>query len=324
MTLETEALIDRRRLKRLLSLWRLGALVAVAALLLSLVLLSDDFGAELGLKPQIARVTIDGMILEDRRQLALLEKLGREKPVKAVILAINSPGGTTAGGEALYDGIRRLAKKKPVVAVFGTVAASAAYMAGIAADHVVARGNSITGSVGVIFQWAEVSELMKTLGVKVEEVRSGPLKAVPSPFQPTDAESRKLTEDMVRESAEWFLQLVAKRRQIRPEEVAGLREGRVFSGRQALRYRLVDALGGEETAIDWLEKNKKVPKNLPVIDWKPDTNDSYDFLFSAARLLGRLTGLPLEQWVGAANSNTTLARLRLDGLVSLWHPSVRD
>src|SRR5262249_29488743 len=134
----------------------------------------------------IARVSLEGLITEDRAQLKLLQSIADSKQVAGVIVFINSPGGTTTGGEALVAGVRNVAKGKPVVAQFGTLATSAAYIAGLASDYVVARGNTITGSVGVIFQWAEVSQLLDKLGVKMNEVKSGPLKANPSPFQPLD------------------------------------------------------------------------------------------------------------------------------------------
>ena len=163
-----------------------------------------------------------------------------------MILDINSPGGTTTGGEAMYDAIRRLAEKKPVVAVCGTLATSAAYIVALATDRIFVYGNTITGSVGVIFQWAEVSELMRTLGVKVEEVKSGPLKAVPNPFEPTDEKGRALAEEMVQEAKVWFVDLVGKRRNIEPEAVPGLTDGRVYSGRQAVALKLVDEIGDEK------------------------------------------------------------------------------
>ena len=133
-----------------------------------------------------------------------------------MILDINSPGGTTTGGEAMYDAVRRLAEKKPVVAVCGTLATSAAYIVALATDRIFVYGNTITGSVGVIFQWAEVTELLHTLGIKVEEVKSGPLKAVPSPFEPTDETGPPVTEEMVQDAKVWFVDLVGKRRNLQP------------------------------------------------------------------------------------------------------------
>ena len=167
----------------------------------------------------------------------------------AVIFFINSPGGTTTGGEALFEGIRELAKVKPVVGQMGTVAASAAYITGLATDYIVARGNTITGSVGVIFQWPDVSQLLDKLGVKMNEIKSGPLKANPSPFQPVDEAGKAAAEQMVAESQRWFVGLVTSRRGIDTASIAGLEQGRVYSGREALTHKLIDQIGGEAEAV---------------------------------------------------------------------------
>ena len=156
MTLQAELLVDRRKLKRKLASWRLIALLISIVAIGALAAQSESVISAFGLKPHIARVTISGMIRDDRKQQELLEKLGKSKRVAAVILRINSGGGTTTGGEALYEAIRRLSEKKPVVSVFGTVAASAAYMIALASDHIVSRANTITGSVGVVVQWPEL------------------------------------------------------------------------------------------------------------------------------------------------------------------------
>src|SRR5688572_8356991 len=180
MTFETEAVLDRRRLRRRLSFWRVLAVLG-GTLALGLLLFASADRAGLIEQRQIARVTIEGMITDDRDMLRLIKKVGESKSVTGVILAVNSPGGTTVGGEALFEALRELAEKKPVVAQFGTVSTSAAYIVGLAADWIVARGNTITGSVGVIFQWPEFAGLLEKLGIRVNEIKSGPLKANPSP-----------------------------------------------------------------------------------------------------------------------------------------------
>ena len=318
MSLETEAVIDRRRQKRVASFWRgiavLAAVVAIAAIAVR------GFGDGL-LSPQrqIARVSISGLITEDRSQLKMLKKIANSDKVLGVLLYVNSPGGTTTGGEALYEAIRNIAKKKPVVAQFGTVAASAAFIAGLASDHIVARGNSITGSVGVIMQWPEFAELLSKLGVKVHEIKSGPLKATPSMFRPADEAGRQVAQQMIMEGQEWFLGLVRERRKIVPTTIPGLVEGRIFSGREALKHRLVDEIGGEAAAVAWLTEKRKVPKGLKVVDWKPnqDIDLSVFGVHSLARWLGRAMGFGDLNLIG---ENNGLRAIALDGLVSVWHP----
>ncbi|MEM8743796.1 MAG: signal peptide peptidase SppA [Pseudomonadota bacterium] len=319
MTLRADYLVDRRRLKRSVGLWRILAIVAAIALIAVLTLQNDSVATSLGYRSHIARLDISGLIQQDQKRLKLLKDIGESKAAKAVILRINSPGGTTVGGEALYTAVLELGEKKPVVAVFSTVATSAAYMVGIATDHIVARGSSITGSVGVILQWAEVTELLKKLGIQMEEVRSGPLKAVPSPFRPLNEEGRELTREMVDESKKWFVGLVAKRRDLDPESVPGLTAGRIYSGREALKLKLIDQIGGEDDAIAWLEKNRDIPKKLRVIDWKPGETRSLGWFRSAIKHVASWAGLPVAVVDSVLGPGSALERVRLDGLVSVWH-----
>jgi protease-4 len=319
MTLEADSLAERRRLKRRLSFWRIGAiLLGVVALGAFFAMRTDNLGANLGFTSHVARVTVEGFIGDDREQRKLIKAVGDSEQVRGVILYVDSPGGTTAGAEALYNSLRRLAEKKPVVAVFGTAATSAAYLAGISADHIVARGNSITGSVGVILQYAEFSELLKTLGVKVEEVRSGTLKAVPSPFTPADPEGRALVEELVNESRNWFVNIVTERRKLAEGALEQVRTGRIYTGRQALEVGLIDEIGDEESALKWLQEKRGVPKDLEVIEKKPESASSSYFMRSIAQGAGSIFGGVFEQ---AAELIAGATRFNhLDGLISVWHP----
>jgi protease-4 len=316
--IEAETVIERRRLRRRLTLWRLLAVVLAVFFIALLAAGNQRFAGSGSFLPHIARVSVSGLITDDQKMLELLDKVGKSSQVRAVILDINSPGGTTTGGEAMYDAIRQLAEKKPVVAVCGTLATSAAYIVALAADRIFVYGNTITGSVGVIFQWADVSELMRTLGVKIEEIRSGPLKAVPNPFQPADEKARALGEEMVQEAKVWFVNLVAKRRKIEPASVPGLTDGRVYSGRRAVELKLVDEIGDEKDAKKWLQKERDVAPGLSVVEWKPKTESE--------GVLGWLFGsIASGLGISAANFASLFGQvsegLRLDGLVSLWHPA---
>ena len=323
MAFETETALDRRRLRRRVSWWRAFAVLA-GLLAFGLLVFSSTDGAGLAERQQIARVSLEGLITDNRDQLKLFKRLAEAKHVAGVILFINSPGGTTTGGEALFEGIRELAKVKPVVAQFGTLATSAAYIAGLAADYMIARGNTITGSVGVIFQWVEVSQLLDKLGIKMNEVKSGPLKANPSPFQPLDEAGKSVAEQMVAESKRWFVQLVAARRNIDTGAVAGLEQGRVFSGREALAHKLIDEVGGEAEAIKYLQEKRNLPKDLKVIDWKPKRESGWGLFALSMRALGSLLG---ERFAGEIarvfDSDQALGSLRLDGLVSVWQGAER-
>jgi protease-4 len=319
MVLDAESVVDRRRLKRRLTAWRIAAVVLGLLFVGALLLGDKNMASSAGFLPHIARVTVSGIITDDRKMNELIEKIGKSDQVKAVIFDINSPGGTTTGGEALYDSIRLLAEKKPVVAVCGTLATSAAYMAALATDRIFVYGNTITGSVGVLFQWADVTELLHTLGIKVEEVKSGPLKAVPSPFEPTDEKTREMTAEMVQDAKLWFFGLVEKRRNIAPDSIPGLTDGRIYSGRQAVQFKLADEIGDEKAAIAWLTKERKLEKGLKVVDWKPEPESSglFGWLFqSVASALG-VSAEEIARLIGQISST-----LKLDGLVSVWHPAV--
>src|SRR5690606_28521603 len=201
------------------------------------------FDETFGVGDHIAQLRIEGTITEDDDVIDLIDDLRTARQVKGVIVTVDSPGGTTTGGEAIFEAIRRLAEDKPVVAQVGTLAASAGYMIASAADFIVARQSSIVGSIGVIVQIPNITGLMDNIGITMEEVKSSPLKAEPSPFNPTTQEEREMLRAMVLDSYDWFIGLVAERRPLSRGEVTALADGSVFTGRQALERKLVDALG---------------------------------------------------------------------------------
>jgi protease-4 len=309
---QAEVIVDRRQLKRRLFRWRILAILAVLLALGALFWSGGDFKKHFD---HIARIHIDGLITGDEATLKLLDDLAKSSRVKGVIIRIDSPGGTTAGSEAIYEKIRIIAKDKPVVAVMDTVAASGGYITAIAADYIVARGNTITGSIGVIFSFPEVSKLLETLGIKMEEIKSGELKAEPTPYKPMSDRVRQVSNELVQESFAWFTGLVVERRKLSAERVKVLADGRVYTGRQAVTEKLIDALGGEEVALDWLQAQKKLPTNLEIVDWRNPVNvDPTGLGFSAANTVLKALGFEgLRRQVESA---------RLDGLLVLWHPQL--
>jgi protease IV len=309
---QAELTVDRRQLKRRLWRWRVFAVLAALAALSSLFWTGSDFHKY---SDHIARVRINGLITGDQATLSMLEGIEKSDKVKALIIRIDSPGGTTAGSEAIYEEIRKIAKDKPVVAVMDTVAASGGYITAIAADYIVARGNTITGSIGVIFSFPEVSKLLETLGVKMEEIKSAELKAEPTPYKPMSDRVRSVTNDMVQESFSWFKGLVAERRNMTPERVAVLADGRVYSGRQAVAEKLIDALGGEDIAVKWLETGKKIPKDMAIVNWAPPSkSDPTGLGLSIANMALKALGFD--------GLTRQLESARLDGMLVLWHPQL--
>src|SRR5437016_1599329 len=191
MSMDSDVIVDRRRMRRKLTFWRVAfVVIAIAAIGIIAMLASPGSQGSFAANSSIARVTIEGLIRSDRERVEALERLEKSTTAAAVIVHINSPGGTTAGSEQLYDSLVRLKAKKPLVVVVEGLAASGGYITAIAADHIIAQQSSLVGSIGVLFQFPNVSELLRTVGVKVEEVKSTPLKAAPNGFEPTSQEAR--------------------------------------------------------------------------------------------------------------------------------------
>jgi len=323
MSLDADAIMDRRRLRRRLSFWRVVAFLFLALAIIAAVgfAIGGDklFPALRG--DHVARIPIEGVILHNRRQLKLLDKIAKDKKVKAVLLSINSPGGAVSGGEALYDAVRAIAKKKPVVVQVNTLAASAGYMIALAGDRIFARRNAITGSIGVIFQFAEASKLLNTVGVTFEAVKSAPLKAEPMPYHPITPEARAMLASLVKDAYDWFVGLVGERRGLDPAIARDLADGRIFSGAQALEAKLIDALGDEAAAIKWLQEEKGIDKDLPVKTWKLKPQDDFwDPGEDASAWVAKTVSRALFGGDEGVKSYIPEA-LALDGLVSVWHAS---
>ena len=242
-----------------------------------------------------------------------------------MIVHLDSPGGTTAGSEQLFHSLRALQAKKPMVVVVDGLAASGAYIAALSSEHIIAQDTSLVGSIGVLFQYPNFTDVLKTIGIKVEEIKSSPLKAAPSGYEPTSPEARAAIEAIVLDSYAWFKGLVKDRRQLDDAQLARVADGRVFTGRQAVALKLVDSLGNERTALAWLEKEKKVPAGTPVRDYSLQPRFSELSFLHVAAWTFQAVGLSavaqrIEEW-GAVQA---IERLNLDGLLALWHPAASN
>ena len=299
--LEPDRLLDRRRLKRGVAIWRA---LAIAALVAVALVAAAPFAFKDG--ERIARLWITGFIEDDPARDRLIADLRDDDAVRAVVLRIDSAGGTAVGGEALYLSLRSLAEAKPVIAVLGTTATSAAYMAALAADRLLAREASLTGSIGILFQTAEFTALLEEIGVRAEAIRSGPQKAKPTPFERLDDPTRHVMRSVVDDIYDSFLELLMERRSLDRDTALALADGRVFTGGQAVRAGLVDAIGSESEARAWLAEVHGVAETLPAVD-----------------VAGERDGL--METIGAALEHVAPARtLALDGLIAVWHPDVSD
>jgi protease-4 len=321
MSLDADLIVDRRRMRRKLTFWRVFAVLILIAAVVAVAVSMRRGDVLTAGGDYIARVKITGLIRNDQDRVDSLEKLAKSS-AKAVIVRIDSPGGTTAGSEQLHTALRHVAAAKPLVVVVDGLAASGGYIAAMSADHIVAQETSLVGSIGVLFQYPNVSDLLKTIGVKVEEIKSSPLKAAPNGYEPTSPEARAAIEALVKDSYDWFRGLVRERRHMDDATLQRVTDGRVFTGRQGLELKLVDAIGNEKTAVDWLAKEKGLKPDTPVKDWqlKPRFGD-LTMLHLATHIVLEAVGLgTLAERIEALGSLQAVERLNLDGLLALWHP----
>ncbi len=314
-TSPADYIVDRRQLQRKLSFWRV---VSILLLIVGFVLVGLRFSGRGNLGAEhIARINITGLITGDRATLKLIDDVANSPSAKGVILAVDSPGGTTTGAEKLFLALRRLAAKKPTVAVVGTMAASGAYIAAIGADHIVSPGNALVGSIGVLFQFPDLSGLLGKVGVKMDSVKSSPLKAEPSGYEPTTPEVRAALASLVEDSYTWFKGLVKDRRGMTDAQLAAVDDGRVFTGRQAIGLKLIDEIGEEREAVAWLERVKKVPHGLPVRDWSTRNSLQQLGIFSSSAKIAEALGFPWLAHVLGGTEAYVQGQL-LDGLVAIW------
>jgi protease-4 len=309
-------------MRRKLTFWRALAVIVVILAIAAMATAWSERAGFAGAGSYIARVTIKGLIRDDEERVKQLDKLAQSSTARAVIVHVDSPGGTTAGSEQLYDSLMRVKAKKPLVIVVDGLAASGGYITAIAGDHIVAQETSLVGSIGVIFQYPNVGDLLEKLGIKVEEIKSSPLKAAPNGFEPTSPEARAAIAAIVSDSYAWFRNLVKTRRSLDDAALERVADGRVFTGRQGVSLKLVDELGDERTALEWLSKEKKIDASTPVRDYKlHDRFSDLPFLHTAAIAALDAIGLAsfarrIEDW----GTMQAVERLNLDGLLALWHP----
>ena len=296
--------------------WRIAAftIAIIAVFILSSLFhnkLSPQSGSFLS-KPHIVRINIEGMIIDEEDYIEQIQEISENDDVKGVIIKVNSPGGTTVDSDILYQSLRTLSEKKPTVTHIHNIAASGGYIVSMASDHIIANGNSITGSVGVIMQVPEASELMKKIGVSINEIKTSPLKGEPTPYSPLKGEAKKNIEAMVQDSYVWFLDIVKERRKMSAVNFKKATSGGVFTGRQAVKLGLIDSIGGHKEAFKWLTKTHEIDEDLQIVDfYKPTEEDEMLFSNVFSSLIRYFFDFPIK--------NKTQSFLLVDGLLSVWH-----
>ncbi len=307
MALEPDLLVDRARLKRRIVFWRVFAVLAVVV---ALIAVAGSGGGRLALRPHIARLTVNGIITDDRAVTDQLAAAAADPRVTALIVSIDSPGGSVSGGEGLHDAIAAVAARKPVVAVMRGEAASAGYMIAAPASRIFARQSTITGSIGVLMETGEISGLLGKIGVTSTLIASGPLKGQPDPSQPMTPAAHDYLQGLVGDLYDQFVDIVAQGRHMDKAKVQALADGRAYTGRQALPLGLIDQYGGEHDARLWLARTRNVPLGTPVLDLgkKPRWSAWMDSA-SFGGMVDAMTNLFVSQ------------RVTLDGPMALWQPA---
>ena len=263
MPLEADLLIDRRRLKRRLAFWRAATVLLLAAGAVFAAV--RGAGVALPGAAHLSRLTVEGVIGDDPKVAEALERVRKDPTNRGLIVAIDSPGGSVGGGEALYTALNRVRHEgKPVVAVLRGTAASAGYMTALGTDRIFAREGTVTASIGVLLQSFDASELLARVGVRPDVLASGPLKAQPNPFQPLSPEGRESVMRLITDLHDQFVAKVVAGRGLDEAAVRAVADGRILTGRQALEKKLVDAIGGEPEARAWLAATHNVSTDLPV------------------------------------------------------------
>lgn len=198
---------------------------------------------------KVGIVSIEGIIGDSREAIEQLEEFDRDDTIKAVVLRIDSPGGGVAPSQEIYEALLNFKKKKKVIVSMGAVAASGGYLIACAADKIVANPGTITGSISAVMYFANAEELLKKIGLKASVVKSGKYKDIGSPVRDMTAEERALLQNLVDDIYDQFLGVIADSRKISREELKMIADGRVFTGKQALKLGLVDFLGNREYAV---------------------------------------------------------------------------
>jgi protease-4 len=224
------------------------AVIGIGALIILNILFPD---LDLSGENRIALVRVEGVILDAQTTVGDLKRFSENPLVKAIVLRIDSPGGGVVPSQEIHDAVKRVKNRsnKAIIASMGTVAASGGYYIAAATDRIIANPGTLTGSIGVIMEMANVEGLLKKIGVEGVVIKSGRYKDVGSPLRKMNEEERKLMQSVMDDVHQQFIQAVAEGRSLELSEVQPLADGRIFTGRQAKEARLVDELGDLDDAI---------------------------------------------------------------------------
>lgn len=244
----------------------------------------------------IAKVSIENIIYTDDDFSILLDDLKNDKNVKAILVDLNSPGGTIVGSQTIYNKLKSLGENVPIAVSMKEVAASGGYLISLAADRIFCYKGTITGSVGVILQTVNLNNLLEKIGLEPLIVKSGSMKSVPNPFEKVDEEKKKKIISLVDNMAKQFLNLVIQSRNLSKKEIDLISDGSVFTGAQAKEISLVDEIGDEQDAITWLKKKADLDEKTKVLEIKKPESFLNDINLNTSNILKKMSGI-LAIWL---------------------------
>ncbi len=273
----------------------IGGSFLVFFLIMAITLIYGRFGEAdgfSGLGSKVAIVNLNGVIASSTEIVRQLDRWGRDDNVRAIVLHINSPGGGVAPSQEIYDKVMkvRASTSKPVVVSMSSVCASGGYYIACAADKIMAVPGTVTGSIGVIFEWPVVNKLLDKVGVQYETIKSGKVKDVGSPFREANDTDRAMLQSVVDDTYDQFVSVVCERRGIPRDSAVAMATGAIFTGRQAQKLGLVDSLGTFDDAVDLAGELSGLGKNPNRIkETTRRTVTIFDLLGSLTNIdLGRL------------------------------------
>ena len=252
--------------------------------------------------PFIAKLYLEGMISNETDLLEKINQLKKKENLKAILLKVNSPGGTFVSSKEIYDSLKFFDDTIPIAIYMKEVATSGAYLVSLGADQIFANTGTITGSVGVILQTADISILLDKIGINPLVIKSGDLKAVPNPLEKSNEYQINYVKDIVIIMQKEFSKIVKLEREISAENFLKINDGRIFTGSQAKEINLIDEIGVEDDAIEWLKKKAGLDDKVKIIDYV-ERGNFFDML-------------DLKFFKKISNMELKLT----DGILAIWTP----
>jgi protease-4 len=282
--------------------WLIGTAIALIMIMLIMILanrvtsIQEYEGVSLSAKgDKVAVVELNGPIYDARSLVRQFKKYGEHKSVKAILFRINSPGGGISPSQEIYNAVKRVRDAgKPVIVSMGTVAASGGYYVALGADTIMANPGTTTGSIGVILEITNLSRLFQKLGIRFDVIKTGQFKDTGSPHRDLTLEDRRFLQNYVNDAFEQFLQVVSEERHMNLSDVRKLADGRVFTGRQAKEYGLVDVLGDFQDAIQLAASMAGIEGEPTLVREVERRRSVYDLLFEEIGRVIRGTSSDLQ------------------------------